>query len=81
MRPITGITMAAVTLLLPLRGQAADTPATPAKAVVAADFLEYLATFEGDDENWTDFEVLEDDPPAAQAKPATPQASKAGDPE
>lgn len=81
--------MAAMTLVVPLRGQAAAAPAAPpkaaaaapAKAAVAADFLEYLATFEGEEENWTDFEALADEPPAAPAKPANPKAVKPGEPE
>ncbi len=85
---MAGIAMAAMTVLVPLGGRAADAPAVPAKpaaavpvrAAVAADFLEYLAAFEGDDENWTDFEVVAEEPPAVQARPAAPKVPKAGDP-
>ncbi len=84
MRQRPGMTVTAVAMLLPFGAGAAESaaakpkPATTApKPVVAPDFLEYLATLEGEDDNWTDFEVAAEQPPAKTPKAAAPKAAKA----
>lgn len=78
------MTLAAMAMLLPFGAGAAESAvakpkpaATPGKSVVAADFLEYLATLEGEEDNWTDFEVAIEPPPVKGPKAAAPKAAKA----
>jgi hypothetical protein len=71
-----GVTLLAVSALVPCGGRAAEQPkpAVPAKAELKAEFLEYLALFEGAEENWTDFELEAE--PAPAAKPAPSRTDK-----
>jgi hypothetical protein len=83
MRQRPGMTVAAMAMLLPFGAGAADSaaakpkPATVAPKAIAPDFLEYLATLEGEDDNWTDFERVVEQPPAKPPKAAAPKAAKA----
>lgn len=74
------MTLAALALLLPVGAGAADNAAPRPKAALPADFLEYLAVLEGEDDNWTDFEVVDDAPPLKNPKPAASRAAKAAEP-
>jgi hypothetical protein len=69
------VLLLAAALAAPLAASAAQPPKP--KVVVPADFLEYLATLEGAEDNWTDFEVAEATPPPVAAKQAAPKAAKA----
>lgn len=72
-----GVTVVAAAMLLPLGAGAAETAPPRPKAPLPADFLEYLAALEGADDNWTDFEVAEVQPPPASSKAVAPKAAKA----
>ncbi len=72
-----GVTLVAAAMLLPLGAGAAETPPPGTKPPVPADFLEYLAALEGADDNWTDFERAEAQPPPANSKAVAPKATKA----
>lgn len=69
------MTLVAAAMLLPLGAGAAET--SPGTKPVPADFLEYLAALEGADDNWTDFERAEAQPPPAISKAVAPKATKA----
>lgn len=75
--PGRGMTLVAAAMLLPLGAGAADSAPPKAKAQVPADFLEYLASLEGEDDNWTDFEVAAEQPPPRNSKTVAPKATKA----
>ncbi len=72
-----GVTLVAAAMLLPLGAGAAESAPPRTKVPVPADFLEYLAALEGADDNWTDFEVAEAQPPPANSKAVAPKAAKA----
>ncbi len=72
-----GLTLIAVAMLLPLGAGAAESAPPRGKAPVPADFLEYLASLEGADDNWTDFEVAEVPSPPANSRTVAPKAAKA----
>lgn len=71
-----GMTLLAVSALIPLGVRATEQPrpAAAAKTALKADFLEYLGLFEGTEENWTDFEL--EAKPASAAKPAPSRTDK-----
>ena len=68
--------MATLALLVPMGAGAADSPTPRPKATPPADFLEYLASLEGKDDNWTDF-VLDQEQSPPKDKPAATNAAKA----
>ncbi len=76
-RPCHGIGLVAMAMLLPLGVGAADSAPPKAKGPVPADFLEYLSALEGADDNWTDFEVVDVQPPPRNTKTVAPKAAKA----
>lgn len=76
-RELHGMALVAAALMLPLGAGAAESVPPKAKAPVPADFLEYLAALEGEDDNWTDFEVADVQPPPRNSKTAAPKAAKA----
>jgi hypothetical protein len=80
MRNRPGMTMAALAMLLPVGAGAAEGTALKPKAAVAADFLEYLAVLEGEEDNWTDFEAVTEKAPPKNPKAAAPKAAKAVEP-
>jgi hypothetical protein len=71
----------AVLMTLPVCGFAADTKPAPKQPPVEADtiasieFLEYLGSLEGDEDNWTYFETAAPTQQPA-AKPAEPARTK-----
>ncbi len=77
MRNRPGMTMAALAMLLPAGAGAAEDTTPKPKAVVTADFLEYLAVLERENDNWTDIAALDEKAPPKSSKAAAPKATKA----
>jgi hypothetical protein len=77
---MSGVKTFAVLMTLPVCTLAADAkpasqpPPVEAEPIASIEFLEYLGSLEGDEENWTDFETA-----AAPKESAKQPASKSAD--